>query len=46
MSNFYGAKPGWKGYPTITFTFVEPTNVDDLHKFRYFEFERETRVGS
>ena len=35
-----------KGYPTITFTFVEPTIVDDLNELRYFEFKRETRVGS
>jgi len=44
-SNFYGVRPGWKGVPTMTFTFCEPTNVDDLHRMQDFVYERKTKSG-
>jgi hypothetical protein len=44
-SNFYGARPAWKNGPTITFTFCEPTNVDDLAHIQDFTYERHLKVG-
>ena len=43
--NFYGVRPAWKGCPTMTFTFCEPTNVDDLAHMQDFEYVRTNRIG-
>ena len=45
LKNFYGVKPGWKSCPIMTFTFVEPTNVDDLAHMQDFVYRREIRAG-
>jgi hypothetical protein len=44
-SNFYGVRPAWKGFPTMTFTFCEPTNVDDLAYMQDFEYIRTNGTG-
>jgi hypothetical protein len=44
-SNFYGVRPAWKGCPTMTFTFCEPTNVDDLAYMQDFEYVRTNGAG-
>ncbi len=45
LKNFYGVKPGWKSCPIMTFTFVEPTNVDDLAHMQDFVYRREIKAG-
>ena len=45
LKNFYGVKPGWKSCPIMTFTFVEPTNVDDLAHIQDFVYRREIKIG-
>ena len=46
FTNFYGARPGWNGFPTVIFTLCNPINVDDLADLKHFDYVRKRKVGN